>query len=253
MSSRRILIFILIILALSLISILYPKLTHPITKNYYLTEQAILERVIDGDTIEAKVGNETWKIRLLGINTPEKNMPQYQQATDFLKQFQGKSITLLRDKEDTDKYNRKLRYIFFNDRFLNKEILQNGLANSYYTQDLIYERELLAAEKQAKQNSLGIWNKSEKLCATSHCIKLQELNYTNEFFILKNSCTFSCNMDGWFVKDSGRNVFYLQSMKSAEEKTYYSTLTKAKTDIWQNHDHFFLFDDQGYLVLYYEY
>ena len=70
MSVKRILTFFLLILALSLISIYYnPASTgQAIKQTDYPPEEATLERVVYGDTIEARVNNETWKIRLLGIN-----------------------------------------------------------------------------------------------------------------------------------------------------------------------------------------
>jgi micrococcal nuclease len=267
MGAKRIIIFLLIMLLLSIFSIYYPSInkltTHAIKeeiKENYPKEQAILEIVIDGDTIEAKTGNETWKIRLLGINTPEKKMPFSNESSNFLKQFENKTIVLERDFEDTDKYDRKLRYIFYQDenvngkgfkRFINLEILENGFANSYYTDSLKYEKELLRAEAQAKNFEKGIWSKSQEVCSQENCIRLVELNCTGEFFVIKNTCSFNCDMNGWFVKDAGRNTFYLSSLLAEEEKTYFS---KNKKEVWNNdHDKFFIFDENGFLVLFYEY
>lgn len=76
MNTRRILTFILVILLLSIISILYnPHPTGNIanTETDYPKETAILERVIDGDTIVVTgdvIGNST-HIRMLGINNIE--------------------------------------------------------------------------------------------------------------------------------------------------------------------------------------
>jgi len=72
MKNKRFFIFILIILALSILSIYYPKLTGNATQTQvnYEKETAILNRVVDGDTIEVTgpiIGNKT-HLRLLGIN-----------------------------------------------------------------------------------------------------------------------------------------------------------------------------------------
>jgi len=251
MSAKRILIFFLVISLLGLLSVYYPKLTGEATKTQaqeYPKEQAILERVIDGDTIEALVNNETWKIRLLGINTPEKKMPFSNESKAFLQQFVGKKITLERDWEDTDKYKRKLRYIYFDNRFLNQEILELGLANSYYTSGLKYEQQFLNAENQAKNLQIGIWTKSKEVC--SDCIKLKELNPIQEYFILINECSYDCDMIRWFAKDAGRNTFYLSAIVSGQESIYSSN----GKDVWNNDgDRFFMFDDRGLLVLFYQY
>jgi endonuclease YncB( thermonuclease family) len=246
MISKRPIYFLLILLVLGIISYIYPSLTGNSISNYYQSEEIILSRVVDGDTIKDQF-NQSY--RLLGINTPEKTMPYSSEAANFLKQFEGKTLTLMRDKDDTDKYNRKLRYVFYKDRFLNKEILAGGLANSYYTTGLIYEKELLAAEKQAKSQGLGIWQKSQEKCAEDNCIILKELNPKEEFFTIKNSCSFTCNLDGWFVKDLGRNTFFLASLTPNQEKTY-----SSDKEVWNNdHDRFTMYDQDGFFVFDYEY
>jgi endonuclease YncB( thermonuclease family) len=251
---KRILIFLLIILFLAVIAINFEsirKLTGKSIDSYYEQEQAILIRVVDGDTIHALVNGEDWTIRLLGINSPEKKMPHANSAPNYLNPFINKTIILVRDKEDTDKYKRKLRYLFIGNTNIDIEILREGYANSYYTDGLIYEQELLNAEKYARQNQKGIWQKSLEKCAEENCIKLKELNEREEYFIILNQCSFYCNLEGWFAKDAGRNTFYLSSLKADEEKTYFS---KQGSEVWNNdHDKFFIFDEKGLLVLYYEY
>lgn len=240
----RLLIFFIIIIGLSVFSIIYPKLTGRAIEPEYEKESAMLIRVIDGDTIETDLG----KVRLLGINTPEKKMPFSNESKEFLKEFENKTIQLLRDKEDTDKYNRKLRYLFYNNRFLNIEILENGFASSYMTKNLKYEKEILRTEEYARKSGLGIWQKSQEKCAEENCIKLEELNETAEYFIIKNICGFSCILEGWFVKDAGRNTFWLKTIKPNEEQIFNSS------SVWNNDaDNLFMFDKKGKLVIYYSY
>lgn len=256
MKAQRILIFLLVILALSVLAILYPRLTGQVItstnqQTEYPKETAILNRVIDGDTIEVtgnEIGNKT-HIRLLGINTPEKKMPFCNEAANFLKQFVNKTIILQRDFTNKDMYGRSLRYIFYNDSMVNLQILENGFANTYYLDKLKYEKELIEAEAQAKTQEKGIWTKSAEECAS--CIYLKELNYKEEFFTIGNNCSFSCNLTKWFVKDAGRNTFYLSNLNSQEEKTFNS---KNSTNVWNDEgDRLFLFDKNGKMVTFYEY
>jgi hypothetical protein len=115
--------------------------------------------------------------------------------------------------------------------------------------DLRYKTLLLNAEAQARRLEIGVWTHSTDSC--SNCIYLRELNYLEEFFIIGNNCTIECNLEGWFVKDLGRNTFYLNPLSSQTEKTYSS---KKNTNIWNDAgDTFFIFDKKGYLVLFYEY
>jgi micrococcal nuclease len=250
MKTKRIIIFLLIVIGLFFLSLIYPKiqnLTGNSVGSYYPSEEAILLRAVDGDTIHALVNGKEETIRLLGINTPEKNMPFYSATKEYLKQFENKSIALKRDIEDTDKYKRKLRYVFYNNQMLNLKIVEKGYASTYYLNNLIYEKDFLAAEKQARNKEVGIWQKSKDDC--SSCIILEKLDAKEEYFTIKNICDFSCALEGWFVKDAGRNNFYLASLGADSSKTY-----NSDKEVWNNDgDSFFMFDKQGLLVIYYSY
>jgi len=65
MKTLNILLFFLISITFILLGFLFSQFTG---KAIYQLEKANLTRVIDGDTIDTNLG----KIRLLGINTPEK-------------------------------------------------------------------------------------------------------------------------------------------------------------------------------------
>jgi len=235
-------------------------------KNYYrlksklLSRKVIVNRVIDGDTIvvSGDIGDQV-HIRLLGINTPEHGQAISQDATDFLKkEIEGKDVELLRDISDTDQYKRKLRYIFYQNKLINIDIVQMGLAPTLMIKGLKYEEKLKAAEDFARNNKLGLWQKSKDIC--SSCIKLDQLDYTNEYFILDNTCSFNCELKGWFVKDDANHFFYLEKMGPGESVKYLSAgaldsnKKPVKGDIWNNDgDRFFMRDSNGGLVVFYEY
>jgi micrococcal nuclease len=147
---KRALIFIGIIILLGLLSVYYPDSND---KQEYEKEPCFVNRIIDGDTLVCN--NET--IRLLGIDTPEKGEEGYQEATDFLKQVENKEIEILRDWENLGKYKRKLRYVFYEDRLINIEILELGLGRAFIIEDLKYENKIIIAENFAKDNCLGVW------------------------------------------------------------------------------------------------
>ncbi len=84
------------------------------------TSQTVtVERVIDGDTIEvdpAVPGTES--VRLIGVDTPETVdrgepvQPYGSQASAFTKgQLEGKRVTLIFDRERTDRFDRALAYV----------------------------------------------------------------------------------------------------------------------------------------------
>jgi len=213
----------------------------------YNVEYANVTKIIDGDTIETELG----KVRMLGINTPEKNMPDYEQAKLFLQQFQGKEVELIRTGEDKGIYGRKLRYVFYQNKNLNQEILELGLAHLYVYEEDSFFSALKKAEEKARKQRLGIWEKSKDECAS--CIKLVELNEIDpgEYVLLENSCSFSCNLNDWTIKDD---------TASHLKKLDFSLNSKQKRKInyegriWNDAgDTFYLRDEQGKLVLFYRY
>jgi micrococcal nuclease len=88
--------------------------------------------VIDGDTFEMySSGEDIETIRLLCVNTPEKNEEGYEDAKLYLKSLiSGKQVILNSSITDKDIYNRLLRYVYVNDSgnllFVNKLILDNN-------------------------------------------------------------------------------------------------------------------------------
>ena len=246
MKLRRLFIFLLIILLLALLSVYWPKLTgKSINNQEYKKEPVFVSQVVDGDTFKDLNGQS---YRLLGINTPEKNKPYYKEAKDFLKkEIENKSIEILRDVEDTDRYHRKLRYIFHNNNLINVEIVQNGLATTFMLDGLKYKDKFINAEKFARENRINLWKKSTDVCAD--CIILVRLEPIEDYFILENKCNLICNLTGWIIKDDANHFTYLDYLNSGEEKEY-----KSKTEIWNdNGDRFFMRDNKGELVVFYEY
>jgi endonuclease YncB( thermonuclease family) len=101
------------------------------TAHYYYTKNIDLRvtRVIDGDTFVLSNGE---KVRLICVNTPEKEEDGYGEATDFLNSLiLGKKVKMERDVSNRDKYGRLLRYVYLEDLFVNKEIVSQGYGIIY--------------------------------------------------------------------------------------------------------------------------
>lgn len=144
-------------------------------------------RVIDGDTVVIASGEH---IRMLGINTPEKRQPFYQEAADFLKQYEGKEVEL--EGGEKDKYDRILGYLFYNGELINKKQLEKGYATLYYYGTDDYYPEMKRAEQKARDAGIGLWKKS----SSDGCVELVKLQYyegdkrctNNEQLIINNKC-----------------------------------------------------------------
>ena len=125
----------------------------------------LVTRVIDGDTIEVNIDGTIYKVRYIGIDTPELDdkRPEYcalaQEATRYNRQLvEGKTVRLEKDVSETDKYGRLLRYVYVNDTFVNAELVRQGLAwAKAYEPDIKYQDILEKAEAQARKDGIGLW------------------------------------------------------------------------------------------------
>lgn len=119
-------------------------------------EQALVVRVIDGDTIELADGRH---VRYLGIDTPEIGEPYTNEATGKNKQLvEGKIIELQQGKRDQDEYGRLLRYVYVNGVFVNAELVAQGYATAYiFDPDDRYSQVLVQLEQYAKMRERGLW------------------------------------------------------------------------------------------------
>jgi micrococcal nuclease len=116
-------------------------------------------KVVDGDTIKLASGRE---IRLLGIDTPEKGQPYYNEAKDFLERLiLGKKVRLEKDVTNKDKYGRYLRYVFLKNIFVNVELVRKGYARVIVRfPDVKYLDYLMKVQKRAMEKRLGIWSEN---------------------------------------------------------------------------------------------
>jgi len=126
---------------------------------------ALVTRVIDGDTIEVDIAGIIYKVRYIGIDTPElddkdpKRAAVAQEATRYNRQLvQGETIRLEKDVSETDQYGRLLRYVYVDDILVNAELVKQGLAWAIpYPPDTKYQNYLEELEAEARQKGIGIW------------------------------------------------------------------------------------------------
>lgn len=119
-------------------------------------QYAHVERIIDGDTIAVDGGI---KIRLIGIDTPERGEVYFTEASDYLSQLlAGKNIQLQRDISQTDRYGRLLRHVYVDDVWINAEMIKSGLARmATFPPDVMHVETFRDLEKEARENQKGLW------------------------------------------------------------------------------------------------
>ena len=117
--------------------------------------------IIDGDTIELPGGD---RLRLIGIDCPEKGEPYYDSAMLFIEAMTlGKTAGITYSKRRRDRYGRMLGYVYIDDStFVNAEIVRRGLAHVYRFPDNAGDTghiaALIAAQNEAIDNGVGVWS-----------------------------------------------------------------------------------------------
>lgn len=139
-------------------------------------QSAHLERVVDGDTIVVDIDGFDYKVRLIGVNTPEsvasveylektgkENTQEGKDASSFTKNLLADTdiVYLQCDTADTDKYDRLLRYVWLEipedemnideieTKMLNALLVEEGWADvETYKPNTKYEKQLKTIEQK---------------------------------------------------------------------------------------------------------
>ena len=141
-------------------------------------EIAEVTRVVDGDTIEvrilerndgpgagqAKIGG-VFSVRLVGIDTPESVKPGTP-VQCFAKEasgaaqamLEGAEVTLVKDVEETDRYDRLLRYVYLGEEMVNARLVLNGYAKVYtYPPNVRHSKLFVMLQREARATDAGLW------------------------------------------------------------------------------------------------
>jgi endonuclease YncB( thermonuclease family) len=111
--------------------------------------------IADGDTLTILTeSKEQVKIRLAGIDTPEKAQPFGNKAKQALAALTFQQQALV-EVETKDRYGRTVGKVIVNGTDVNAELVRQGMAWVYrkYTND----HKLYALEAEAKQAKRGLW------------------------------------------------------------------------------------------------
>ena len=129
---------------------------------------ALVVRVIDGDTIDASFHGKNERIRLIGVDTPETRKPNTPiqcwgpEASAFTKHTlpEGTAVLIVRDLEARDDYGRLLGYVYRSGDglFVNLELAAEGFAKPLTIKpNDAHAAEFISAARAAEASDLGLW------------------------------------------------------------------------------------------------
>jgi micrococcal nuclease len=120
-------------------------------------ETATVTRVVDGDTIDVTINGQTFAVRYIGINTPERDETCYSEARNANAALvQGQAVRLVKDVSETDRYGRLLRYVYVGSTFVNEALVEQGWAEAVsYPPDTAFEATFQQFEVEARNAQRG--------------------------------------------------------------------------------------------------
>lgn len=135
--------------------------------------QAKVKRIVDGDTIIVTIDDVEYKVRFIGINSPEytTKIEEYgKEATNYTTEMlTNKTIYLEKDVSETDKYGRLLRYVWLElptefsekeikEKMFNALLVEKGYAQAAtYPPDVKYSNYFIKFEQSARSKNVGLW------------------------------------------------------------------------------------------------
>ncbi len=133
-----------------------------------LPKDALVRRVIDGDTVELGDGR---LVRYIGIDTPELRrkiggqwvedpQPFSQAARDAnAKLVEGKTVRLEYDVETHDRYGRLLAYVYMDGAMVNATLLAGGYAQQMtIPPNVRHVEEFRRLVNEARDAKRGLWS-----------------------------------------------------------------------------------------------
>jgi micrococcal nuclease len=138
-----------------------------------LDANAVVTRIVDGDTLAVRVGNQEERVRLIGINTPEsvdRSRPVMcfgKEATAHLTSLvpPGTPVRMELDVEPRDRYDRMLAYVYraSDGRFVNLAMVEDGFADQYtYPPNVAHTASFGDAARTARTEGRGLWSACER-------------------------------------------------------------------------------------------
>lgn len=124
--------------------------------------EVVVSRVIDGDTLDVTEAGVVTRVRLVGIDTPEKRPVECygREATARTTTLTGRAVTLVRDttQANTDRYGRLLRYVEVDGVDWQRQLITEGLARELtvgrgHSRQAVYR----AVEADARDRGVGMW------------------------------------------------------------------------------------------------
>ena len=168
-------------------------------------------RVNDGDSVVVETGSGAVEVRMMGINTPERDECFGAEAEDrLIELIDGEEVGL--EDVGQDQFDRALAYLRLGDRLVNLDQVEGGFAIATTPEEGDrHGPAIIEAEEFAFETGLGMW--SDTVCGASGLVPSVEVSSESSFdprgpdeeVLGEEWVTISGNetldLEGWVIRD----------------------------------------------------
>jgi len=159
---RRIVPFVVLLAALAVLVVRLRDRPRPTAFG-----RAQVVRVVDGDTIRVRLDGHTERVRYIGVDTPESVKPgtpvqcyAKRAAAANAALVAGRSVRLVGDVEQRDRYGRLLAYVYRepDGAFVNAQLVRDGYARTLtIAPNVAHARQFAQLAQAARRGGRGLW------------------------------------------------------------------------------------------------
>lgn len=118
-------------------------------------------KIVDGDTIDVQLSSGPIRVRLHGVDTPERGQPWGKESTAALAVLvMGKEVDI--EPFSQDRYERMIGIVFMGDLNVNLELVKRGHAWAYRQYMRKEDSALCINEAAARTAKKGLWASKER-------------------------------------------------------------------------------------------
>ncbi len=178
-------------------------------------------RVVDGDTIQVELDGRMIEVRLLGINTPEREECYGSEAREYARSLVADAAVRVEGSE-LDQFGRLLGYVYADGRLVNAALIESGHALALSTKHELLES-FKGLEGAAQAGSVGLWSRAACPPASDAALGISSLvadapgpddqNPNGECVVITNNGPTGVDLTGWTVRDeSSRHRFVFDGL-----------------------------------------
>ena len=196
------------------------------------TERAVVEGVLDGDSLRVTLDGVSEDVRLLGINAPEQDECFAEEARSILTGLvAGVEVALVAGEEERDRNDRLLRYVYLEGEdgpiLVNDEMVRAGQAVAVQNGHEM-QAEFKDLENRAYASGIGMWatfacGQPEGGAPDRPQLRVADVSYDptgddassldDEWVEIVNESYGTVNMSRWTVRDeSSSNRFVVPNL-----------------------------------------